>query len=119
MPIRAIITMTYPTAEAAAAELAIRVERCRSVEATEPGCLQYEIFQSAMHPEKLVLCELWESEALFDQHWRLNRSGTLPPQPRTPGRVATAEFYLQKIYANVDGVWSAAEPERRLEGIRW
>jgi hypothetical protein len=72
-----------------------------------------------MKPEKLVLIELWESEALFDEHWQLNRSGTLPPQPQTPGRTASAEFYVQKVFASVDGVWAAAEPERRLDGIRW
>jgi quinol monooxygenase YgiN len=119
MPIRAIISMTFPSAAAAEAELAVRVERCRGVEAGEPGCLQYEIFRSAMMPEKLVLIELWVNEALFDEHWRLNRSGKLPPQPQTPGRTASAEFYVQKVFANVDGVWSAAESERRLAGIRW
>jgi quinol monooxygenase YgiN len=119
MPIRALISFTFPSAEAAEAELAVRVERCRAVEAGEPGCLQYEIFRSAMKPEKLVLIELWESEALFDEHWQLNRSGTLPPQPQTPGRAASAEFYVQKVFASVDGVWAAAEPERRLDGIRW
>jgi quinol monooxygenase YgiN len=119
MPIRALISMTFPSAEAAEAELAVRVERCREVEANEPGCVQYEIFRSAMKPEKLVLIELWESEALFDEHWQLNRSGKLPPQPHTPGRTMSAEFYLQKVFANADGVWTAAEPERRVAGIRW
>jgi quinol monooxygenase YgiN len=119
MPIRAIINLTYPTPEAAEAELKVRIERCRQTEAEEEGCLQFEIFRSAMKPEKLVLCELWASEEAFDRHWRLGRSGTRPPNPSTPGRAMSAEFYLQKIYAQADGVWAPAEAARRLEGIRW
>ena len=119
MPIRVVINMTFPTAEAAEAELPVRIERCRQTEAEEAGCLQFEIFRSAMKPERLVLCELWESEEAFDRHWNLGRSGGRPPNPTTPGRQMLAEFYIQKTFASVDGRWQRADPTLRLEGIRW
>jgi quinol monooxygenase YgiN len=117
--IRAVISFTMPSAAAADAEMAARIERCRQTEAEEAGCLQFEVYRSAVHPEKFVLLELWESEEAFDRHWRLNRSGARPRNPSTPGRTQTAEFYRQHVFVQVEGVWSAAEPADRTEGIRW
>ena len=117
--IRAVISITMPSAEAAEAELATRIERCRQTEAEEAGCLQFEVYRSALRPEKLVLLELWESEEAFDRHWRLNRSGARPRNPVTPGRIQTAEFYRQHLFVQVEGVWSAADAADRTEGIRW
>jgi quinol monooxygenase YgiN len=117
--IRAVISFTAPSAEAAEAEMEARIKRCRETEAEEEGCLQFEVFRSAMRPEKFVLIELWASEEAFDRHWRLNRSGTKPPNPSTPGRTQSAEFYKQRIFKQVDGVWSAAEAADRTEGIRF
>lgn len=117
--IRAIISFTAPSAEAAEAELKVRAERCRQTEAEEEGCLQFEVYRSVTNPAKFVLLELWASEEAFDRHWRLNRSGTRPPQPQTPGRTSTAEFYRQQLFAQVEGVWSVADPAQRTAGIRW
>jgi quinol monooxygenase YgiN len=117
--IRAVISFTAPSAEAAEAEMAARIERCKQTEAEEAGCLQFEVYRSAVHPEKFVLLEHWESEEAFDRHWRLNRSGTKPPNPSTPGRTQTAEFYKRRVFAQVEGVWSAAEPADRTAGIRF
>ena len=117
--IRAVISFTAPSAEAAEAEMAARIARCRQTEAEEAGCLQFEVYRSALRPEKFVLLELWESEEAFDRHWRLNRSGTRPPNPSTPGRTQTAEFYKQRLFVQVEGVWSAADATDRTDGIRW
>jgi quinol monooxygenase YgiN len=117
--IRAVISFTCPTPEAAEAELRIRTDRCQQTEAEEDGCLQFEVYRSVMNPEKFVLVELWASEEAFDRHWRLNRSGTRPPNPSTPGRTSTAEFYKQTLFTQVDGVWTAADANARTEGIRW
>jgi quinol monooxygenase YgiN len=51
--------------------------RCRLVEAEEPGCEQYEIFQSALDPHKLALLEHWTTQEAFDAHVRLG-----PTRPR-------------------------------------
>jgi hypothetical protein len=43
----------------------------------EPGCEQFEAFQSAVNPDKLVLLERWTDQASLDAHARLN--STRPP----------------------------------------
>jgi quinol monooxygenase YgiN len=53
-------------------------DRCRAVQ-QEPGCLQYEVFQSALDPDKLLLLELWTDQATLDAHAQLN--ATRPPNP--------------------------------------
>jgi quinol monooxygenase YgiN len=50
--------------------------RCLEV-AKEPGCEQFEVFQSAVNPDTLVLLERWADQAALDVHAKLN--GTRPP----------------------------------------
>jgi len=38
----------------------------------EPGCEQFEIFQSALNPDKLALLERWSDQAALDTHAKLN-----------------------------------------------
>lgn len=127
MPVRVIVTVSHPSAEAADAMLAERVELCRKAEAEEEGCLQYELFHSAMNPHKTVLCELWASRAIYDQHWnfqqereKLNpRKPPAAPKPGDKPRSVSVEFYEQAVYQNVDGTWMAADPAQRTETVRW
>ena len=51
-------------------------DRCRAVQ-QEPGCLQYEVFQSALDPDTLILLELWADQAALDAHAQVN--ATQPP----------------------------------------
>ena len=61
------------------AELAkLQAERCAVVQ-KEDGCQQFEIFQSAVNPDKLVLLELWESQAALDAHAARNASAPANP----------------------------------------
>jgi quinol monooxygenase YgiN len=127
MPVRVLVTITAPSAAAAEATIADRVEHCRHVEAEEEGCLQYEIFHSAQHPNRWVLCELWASKAIYDKHWRLQQereklNPPKPPPPPQPGeqpRRSTVEFYVQDVFANVGGVWMPADEAERGETVRW
>jgi quinol monooxygenase YgiN len=128
MPVRVLVTVTAPTAEAAASAVADRVALCERTEAEERGCLQYEVFQSALRPERFVLCELWADRSAYDEHWRLQTereraAGPKPtPAPAPPGaaqRRATIEFYEQSLYANVDGVWTPEDPALTSQTIRW
>lgn len=103
------------------------VERCQKVEAEESGCLQYEVFRSAMNPNKLVLLEHWSSSEIYDKHWALaqaNRPAAPPPAaadaPAAPARPSSdAEFYQQTYYEVVDGVWAPRDPQERSQSIRW
>jgi quinol monooxygenase YgiN len=53
-------------------------ERCVAVR-QEPGCLQFEAFQSGADPDKLCLLELWADQAALDVHAGVNASA--PPNP--------------------------------------
>ena len=37
----------------------------------EPGCEQYELFQSVHNPDKLVLMERWADQASLDAHMEI------------------------------------------------
>jgi quinol monooxygenase YgiN len=128
MPVRVLVTVTAPSAEAAEEALAERVELCKRTEAEEEGCLQYEVFQSRLHPNRYVLCELWTSKRIYDIHWNLQTERNKnappkptppPPKPGQPARGASVEMYIQNVYKNVDGTWMAADPDDRGETIRW
>lgn len=75
MSIRLVVTIK--AAPGKGAELA-EAYRGRCVEvAGEPGCEQFEVFRSALDPDRLVLLERWADQAALDVHARLN--ATRPP----------------------------------------
>ena len=45
----------------------------------EPGCEQFEVFQSVVNPDKLALLELWKDQAALDVHAKVNK--TRVPMP--------------------------------------
>jgi quinol monooxygenase YgiN len=53
-------------------------QRCRAVQ-QEPGCQQFEVFRSALDPDKLVTLELWADQAALDAHAQVNAAR--PPNP--------------------------------------
>jgi quinol monooxygenase YgiN len=52
--------------------------RCEEV-MSEPGCEQFEVFRSAVDPDRLVLLELWADQAALDAHAKMN--ATRAPLP--------------------------------------
>jgi len=77
MPVRLVIT-TYATPGKGTELAQAMADRCRAVQ-QEPGCQQYEVFQNALEPDKLVLLELWADQAALDAHAQVN--ATRPPNP--------------------------------------
>ncbi len=70
MAIRLIVTIN--AARGKGSELAQGYKaRCAEV-MKEPGCEQFEVFQSVVNPDKLVLLERWVDKAALDAHARLN-----------------------------------------------
>jgi quinol monooxygenase YgiN len=70
MAIRLLVTVTATPGKGSDLALAYR-ERC--VEAMqEPGCEQYEVFQSVLDPDKLVLLERWADEAALEAHAKVH-----------------------------------------------
>jgi quinol monooxygenase YgiN len=77
MAIRLIVTIT--AAPGRGSELAeLYKARCAEVR-SEPGCEQFEVFQSAIDADKLVLLERWVDQQALQAHSKLNSSR--PPLP--------------------------------------
>ena len=75
MPIRLVVTIT--AAPGKGTELA-QTYKARCADAMkEPGCEQFEIFQSVANPDRLALLERWADQAALDVHAKLN--ATRPP----------------------------------------
>ncbi len=86
MAVRLIINMT--AAPGKASELATAYKtRCEAI-VNEPGCEQFEVFQSVVNPDHLVLLERWTDQAALDVHHKVN--STRAPLPAEL-RVGTTE----------------------------
>jgi len=70
MAVRLIITITAAPGEGVhfAQTFAARCEEAMQ----EPGCEQFEVFQSLLNPDKLVLLEHWADQAALDEHAKVN-----------------------------------------------
>jgi quinol monooxygenase YgiN len=77
MPLRLIISLNAAPGKGAEFAAAFKT-RCEEV-MTEPGCLQFELFQSALDPDRFTLLELWEDEAALEAHGKMN--ATRAPLP--------------------------------------
>jgi quinol monooxygenase YgiN len=87
--VRLIIQFTADSAEIADKAIAQSVERCNRVK-NEPGCVQFEVFRSALRPEHYVLLEHWDSKEALAIH--AQRMAANPAQP-TPGIRRIREDY--------------------------
>jgi quinol monooxygenase YgiN len=87
--VRLVINFTADSAETADKAIAAAVERCKKAQ-QEPGCLQFEVFRSALAPERYVLLEHWESKEALAVH--ASAMAANPPQPN-PGIKRVREDY--------------------------
>jgi len=87
--VRLVIQFTAESAEIADKAIESAVERCKRAQ-QEPGCLQFEVFRSALSPEKYVLLEHWESKEALAVHAQAMAGS--PPRP-TPGITRVREDY--------------------------
>jgi quinol monooxygenase YgiN len=77
MSVRLIINLK--AAPGKGAEL-LKAMEARCVETRkEPGCQQFEVFQSGHDPDALCVLELWEDQAALDVHAQANAGR--PPNP--------------------------------------
>ena len=86
MAIRLVVTITAVPGKGTQLAEAYR-SRCAQV-MKEPGCEQFEIFQSAVNPDRLTLLERWVDQAALDAHAKLNASR---PPLRPELRVGSGE----------------------------
>ena len=75
MSVRLVVTITAMPGKGSelAQAFVARCAECRK----EPGCEQFEIFQSVADPDRLALLERWSDQAALDTHAKLN--ATRPP----------------------------------------
>jgi quinol monooxygenase YgiN len=86
MAIRLMVTIN--AAPGKGAELAQAYKgRCAEVMA-EPGCEQFEVFQSVVNPDKLALLERWRDKAALETHAKVNSTR---PSLRPELRAGTTE----------------------------
>ena len=84
MAVRLIITVTAAPGKGSELAEAYR-GRCAEV-MQEPGCEQFEVFQSALNPDKLTVLELWADQAALDVHAEVNKTrAPLRPELRQGG----------------------------------
>jgi quinol monooxygenase YgiN len=90
MAVRLVVTIT--AAPGKGAELA-QAFRARCVEcAQEPGCEQFEVFQSVLNPDKLALLELWKDQAALDAHAKVNETRAPMPAGLRSGAGAREDY---------------------------
>jgi len=77
MSVRLVVTINAAPGKGAELAQAYR-GRCAEV-MKEPGCEQFEVFQSVVDPDKLALLERWSDQAALDVHAKVNT--TRPPLP--------------------------------------
>jgi quinol monooxygenase YgiN len=75
MAVRLVVTITAAPGKGAELAQAYKA-RCADC-IKEPGCEQFEIFQSVANPDKLALLERWSDQAALDVHAKLQ--ATRPP----------------------------------------
>lgn len=75
MALRLIVTISAAPGKGSELAQAYRA-RCAEV-VQEPGCEQFEVFQSVVNPDKLALLERWSDQAALDVHSQANN--TRPP----------------------------------------
>ncbi len=91
--VRLIVQFIADSREIADQAIEAAVERCRKAQ-QEPGCIQFEVFRSALRPEAYVLLEHWESPEALAEHAR--GMATNPP-PARPGIKRVREDYEYQV----------------------
>ena len=78
MAIRLIVTINAAPGKGSELAQGYR-SRCAEI-VNEPGCEQFEVFQSVVNPDKLVILERWIDQTALDVHAKLNstRPSLLP-----------------------------------------
>jgi quinol monooxygenase YgiN len=75
MPVRRVIIM--PAVLGKGTDLAKALEEHSVNVRKEPGCLQFEAFQSSHDPDTICLLQLWTDQASLDRHGRQGPNQTL------------------------------------------
>jgi quinol monooxygenase YgiN len=70
MAVRLVVTITAAPGKGSELAQAFRARCAECMQ--EPGCEQFEVFQSVLNPDRLALLELWKDQAALDAHAKVN-----------------------------------------------
>jgi len=94
MAVRLIINITATPGKGGELAAAYR-ERCLDVQ-KEPGCIQFELFQSALDPDNLVILEHWADEEALAVHSEVNKTrASINPDLRA-GEAAREDYVYNR-----------------------
>ena len=92
----------------------------------QPGCDQWELFQSTRFPENFALLESWESRGAFYSYWNIQKVRPVAgkeciddPANRKYGRAGSEIYWNRKLYRPDGTVWKPADgqvSEEEAEG---
>jgi len=91
MAVRLIINITAAPGKGSELAAAYR-ERCLDVQ-QEPGCIQFELFQSTLDPDKLVILEHWADDEALAAHAEVNKTRA-PINPELRAGETVREDYV-------------------------
>ena len=98
MKVRLVVSINAAPGKGAELAQAFR-QRCTDV-AKEPGCEQFEVFQSVLNPDKFTLLELWSDQAALDVHAKVNLTrAPMPPGLRAEGS-SREDYQYSRTRAN-------------------
>ena len=90
MAVRLVVSITAAPGKGGELAQAFR-QRCAEV-MQEPGCEQFEVFQSVLNPDKLALLELWKDQAALDVHAKVNETRAPMPPGLRQGQGAREDY---------------------------
>ena len=94
MAIRLIVKITAATGKGT--ELGkLYKGRCQDV-MKEPGCEQFEVFQSVVNPDNLTILERWTDQAALDVHAKANASRPSLPAELRLGRGEREDYVYNR-----------------------
>ncbi len=95
MKVRLVVTISAAPGRGADLAQAFR-ERCAEV-MQEPGCEQFEVFQSVLNPDKLALLELWRDQAALDAHAKVNATRAPLPEGLRSGTGEREDYQYNRV----------------------
>jgi len=94
MAVRLIIKIT--AAPGKGAELAkLYKPRCEEI-MKEPGCEQFEVFQSVLNPDNLTILERWIDQAALDVHAKANANRPSLPVELRAGTTEREDYIYNR-----------------------
>src|SRR5436305_12997796 len=97
--VRLVIQFTADSVDIADKAIEAAVERCKKSQ-QEPGCIQFEVFRSALRPEQYVLLEPWESTEALAVH----AQGMAGNTPRTNSGITSVREDYDYIISGSSGL---------------